>query len=84
MDCSYLFIMDNLFSLSNGETGINYIIKSIEGSNKIKRRLLDLGFVNTSVKILKRSTLRGVFLLEIRHFVLALKRKEVEKIMVAK
>ncbi len=76
--------MDNLFSLSSGETGVKYKIKSIAGSNKIKRRLLDLGFVDTTVEILKKSTLRGVFLLEIRHFVLALKRKEVEKIMVIK
>lgn len=76
--------MDNLFSLSSGETGVKYKIKSIAGSNKIKRRLLDLGFVDTTVEILKKSTLCGVFLLEIRHFVLALKRKEVEKIMVIK
>lgn len=76
--------MDNLFSLTSGETGVKYKIKSIAGSNKIKRRLLDLGFVDTTVEILKKSTLRGVFLLEIRHFVLALKRKEVEKIMVIK
>lgn len=76
--------MDILFSLSSGETGVKYTIKSIVGSNKIKRRLLDLGFVDTTVEILKKSTLRGVFLLEIRHFVLALKRKEVEKIMVIK
>ncbi len=76
--------MDNLFSLSNGETNVPYKIKKIVGDIKIKRRLLDLGFVDTTVKILKKSTLRGVFLLEIRHFVLALKQNEVQNIMVIK
>lgn len=76
--------MDNLFSLSNGETNIPYKIKKIIGNDKIKRRLLDLGFVETNVKIIKKSTFRGVYLLELRHFVLALKQKEVQKIMVTK
>ena len=76
--------MDNLFSLSNGKTNVPYKIKKIVGDIKIKRRLLDLGFVDTTVKILKKSTLRGVFLLEIRHFVLALKQNEVQNIMVIK
>lgn len=76
--------MDNLFLLSNGETNVPYKIKKIVGDIKIKRRLLDLGFVDTTVKILKKSTLRGVFLLEIRHFVLALKQNEVQNIMVIK
>lgn len=76
--------MDNLFFLSNGETNVSYKVQDIVGSDKIKRRLLDLGFVDTTVKIIKKSTLRGVFLIEIRHFVLALKQKEVQKIVVKK
>ncbi len=76
--------MDNLFFLSNGEINVNYTVKDIIGSDKIKRRLLDLGFVNTTVKIIKKSTLKGVFLVELRHFVLALKQKEVQKIVVTR
>ncbi len=76
--------MDNLFFLSNGETNVSYKVQDVVGSDKIKRRLLDLGFVDTNVKIIKKSTLRGVFLIEIRHFVLALKQKEVQKIVVKK
>lgn len=76
--------MDNFFSLSDGEKNKKYYIVDIVASDKVKRRLLELGFVDTYVTILKKSTLRGVFLLEIRNFVLALKRKEVECIRVRK
>ncbi len=81
--------MDNIvckdaFPLDSGEEGKEYIICEIKAPIKIKRRLLELGFVECSVKILKKSVRNGVFLLEIRGYVLALKRKEVACIFVKK
>ena len=74
--------MDNFFYLDKGEVNKKYQIVDIQGSDKIKRRLLELGFVGTFVKILKKSSMRGVFLVELRHFVLAVKRNEISKILV--
>lgn len=74
----------NTFPLDSGEEGKEYIICEIVAPIKIKRRLLELGFVRCSVKILKKSVKNGVFLLEIRGYVLALKRKEVACIFVKK
>ena len=74
--------MDNFFSLACGKTNIPYKIIYIHSSQKIKRRLLELGFVSTTVVILKKSKSGGVYLLQIRDFVLALKAEEVKNIMV--
>lgn len=74
--------MDNFFYLDSGIINKKYKIVQIEGNDKIKRRLLDLGFVDTAVTILRTSSLNGVFLLQLRGFVLALKKKEVSKILV--
>lgn len=74
--------MDKQFSLIYGEENIPYQIKNVVGDNSIKRRLLEIGFVNSKVIILKKSKLKGVFLLQIRGFVLALKKKEVSNIFV--
>lgn len=72
------------FPLDSGEEGKEYLICEIVAPIKIKRRLLELGFVDCGVKILKKSVRNGVFLLEIRGYVLALKRKEVACILVKK
>jgi Fe2+ transport system protein FeoA len=74
--------MESFFSLCFGKENVRYEVVKIDASVKIKRRLLDLGFVDTSVVILKKSHFNGVFLLQIRSYVLALKRKEVSSIMV--
>lgn len=74
--------MDNFFYLDKGEINKNYKIVDINGGDKIKRRLLDLGFVGTNVKILRKSSLKGVFLVELRNFVLSIKRNEISKIVV--
>lgn len=74
--------MDNFFYLDKGLVNKKYHIIKVNGSNKIKRRLLELGFVDTDIMILKKSSLNGVFLLQLRGFVLALKRKEVCNILV--
>lgn len=74
--------MESFFSLCMGKEQVAYKIVKIDAPIKIKRRLLDLGFVNTEVIILKKSNFKGVFLLQIRGFVLSLKRKEVSLIFV--
>lgn len=75
--------MDKQFSLIYGKENILYNICSINADLKIKRRLLELGFVvNEKVLILKKSRLKGVYLLQIKGYVLALKKKEVANIMV--
>lgn len=77
-------VQNDHFPLDIGEENITYRICEIVAPIKIKRRLLELGFVNSEVKILKKSVKNGVFLLEIRGYVLALKRKEVACILVKK
>ncbi len=77
-------INEEFFSLDMGEEKKEYEICEIIAQIKIKRRILELGFVNSNVKILKKSAKNGVFLLEIRGYVLALKRKEVACIFVKK
>lgn len=75
--------MDNLFSLNFAKKNGTYRICEIALPVKIKRRLLDFGFTNgTKVTVLKKSRLGGVFLLELRGFVLSLKQSEVCGIMV--
>lgn len=75
--------MDKQFSLIYGKENIFYKILQINAQIKIKRRLLELGFTNNEkVLILKKSRLKGVFLLQIKGYVLALKKKEVANIIV--
>ena len=74
--------MDNFFSLSCGKLNTPYDIVCINSSIRVKRRLLELGFVSIKVVILKKSRSGGVFLLQVRSFVLALKSQEVKNIMV--
>ncbi len=76
--------MDNFFSLDKGIENKKYRVVDIGGSEKIKRRMLDLGFVDCDVMIIKRSALKGVYLIQIRNFILALKRKEVANVLVKK
>ena len=77
--------MDNFFSLALGKENTPYYIFQINSILPVKRRLFDLGFtIGRVVKIIKKSQSHGVFLLEIRGYVLALKREEVSNIMVKK
>ena len=75
--------MDKQFSLIYAKENIFYKICEIKTELKIKRRLLELGFIkDEKVLILKKSRLKGVYLLQIKGYVLALKKKEVANIMV--
>lgn len=74
--------MDKQFSLIYGNENVFYKIVNVLGQTKIKRRLLDMGFVNCDVLIIKKSQFKGVYLLQLRDYVLALKKKEVANIIV--
>ncbi len=74
--------MESIFCLAEGNENGSYRVVKIDANVKIKRRLLELGFVDTTVTILKKSNLKGVFLLLLRGYVLSLKRDEVASIFV--
>lgn len=74
--------MDDVFPLSQGNLSSQYAIVEIRSSDRIKRRLLDLGFVDSIIRIEKKSIKGGVYLLNLRGFLLAIKKEEVEGIMV--
>ncbi len=76
--------MDNIISLDQAELGKKYNVVDIKASINIKRRLLDFGFVNTTITLVNTSTLKGVYLLQIRNYLIALRKSEVKSIMVVK
>ena len=59
-----------------------YKVVKIVADLKVKRRLLDYGFVDTCVQVINKSSLNGVYLLQIRDYVLALRESEVKCIEV--
>lgn len=66
----------NLHNLKVGESG--YIV-NIKGNLKIKNRLLELGFTKgTLVKILNISSLKQSYLVEIRGYILAIRKSIAE------
>lgn len=67
-----------LSNLKSGEAG--YITK-IRGNMKIKNRLCELGFTRgTLVRVLNVSSLKQSFLVEIRGYILALRKSAVSLI----
>ncbi len=76
--------MDNFISLDQAELGKKYNVVDIKASINIKRRLLDFGFVNTTITLVNTSTLKGVYLVQIRNYLIALRKSEVKSIMVVK
>ncbi len=75
-------VLENHFSLSNAQINKLYQIVGLKGEFKIRRRLLDFGFVNTDIKVLQKSSLKGVCLVELRNYVIALRESEVANIIV--
>ena len=66
-----------MVNLSKCKIGKIYEIENISNlcPMKIKRRLYDLGFLNkTKIKVLKKSLFGGVLLLEMRGYILSLKK----------
>ena len=74
--------MENIISLNRAILGKRYKVVDIVADISIKRRLLDFGFVDTVVQVVSTSALKGVYLIEIRKYLIALRRSEVESIMV--
>jgi len=63
----------------------SYVISGIKECCpiKIKRRLFDLGFLpQTEIKILRKSMLKKVYLIEIREYVLSAQRELCEYVLV--
>ena len=69
-----------LSQLRKNESGI---ICGVEGDIFIKRRLLELGFVNgTEVKVISVSPLKNTYLLDLQDYVLALRKNSLELVRV--
>lgn len=71
--------------LSSALINTYYKITKIQHNGKTERRLYDLGFVKEEkIKIIKKSIFGGVFLVEIMGGLLAVKKREMNKIWVEK
>lgn len=65
----------NIINLSNLNSGESGYITNISGNLKLKTRLMELGFTKgTLVKILNISSLKQSYLIEIRGYILALRK----------
>ena len=68
-------MQNNLINLSNLKVGETGYITSVNGNLKLKTRLLELGFTKgTLVRVLNISSLKNSYLVEIRGYILALRR----------
>lgn len=73
----------NLIKLSDANINKLYYIKNIECDIKLKRRLLELGLCqNTIIKIINISPLKHSYLLELRGFVLAVRKNCADSVYV--
>ncbi len=73
----------DLLKLTNAKINKNYKIKKIECDIKLKRRLLELGLCkDTIIKVINISPLKNSFLLELRGFVLAVRKNCTDSIFV--
>ena len=74
-------MQENTSILSNLKTGEAGYITKVNGNLKIKNRLLELGFTKgTLVRVLNISSLKQSFLIEIRGYILALRKSAVKLI----
>ena len=70
--------------LSDGCIKKEYIIIKLIGPESVIRRLCELGFISgEKVYLERKSILKGVFLIKIKNYLLAIKRKQLEGIEVA-
>jgi len=74
--------MADIMPLSKGQLNTKYRVVKVGGDIKLKRRLLDFGFVDTDVEIVRTSSLKGVLLVSLRGFLMALRREQAENIYV--
>lgn len=72
-------------SILNLKVGQSAKIFKIQGSEKIKNRLLELGFVkNAVVEILAVSSLKKTFLLKVQNGVLAIRHDTLKDVLICK
>ena len=72
-----------IFKLSNAEINRPLIVNKIECDIKLKRRLLELGLCKgTTVKVINVSPLKHSYLLELRGFVLAVRKNCTDSVYV--
>lgn len=69
-------------NLSECKLNKKYRVVEVNGDLKFKRRLLEFGFVDTEVQVLHTSSLKGVFLVQLRGYVLAIRRAQAQAILV--
>lgn len=68
-------MQNNVINLSNLKVGETGYITSVNGNLKLKTRLLELGFTKgTLVRVLNISSLKNSYLVEIRGYILALRK----------
>ena len=68
-------MQNNVINLSNLKVGETGYITSVNGNLKLRTRLLELGFTKgTLVRVLNISSLKNSYLVEIRGYILALRR----------
>ena len=65
--------------LSDGNIKTKYLVTNINGEVKQIRRLCELGFIiGSEVVIVRKSIFKGVLLVKINNYLLAIKRKQLE------
>ena len=73
-------VVKKLTELTKNQKGL---VCSVDGDVFLKRRLLELGFVNgTEVKILHISPLKNTFLVSLRDYTLAIKHQTLQLVSV--
>lgn len=73
-------LIKKLNQMNKNQSGI---ICSVEGDVYLKRRLLELGFVNgTEVKVLRVSPLKQTFLVTLRNYTIALRSNSLSLVSV--
>lgn len=78
-----MYLINLSMRLSDGNTKTKYYVKTINGEIKQIRRLCELGFVvGSEVVIVRKSILKGVYLIKIKNYLLAIKRKHLESVEV--
>lgn len=80
--CPYFYSM---LSLKNAKIGKSYRVLQISeyAVDKIRRRLFDLGFTSGQyVKLVRKSLIGKVFLIEIRGYTLSIRESVAQKIII--
>ena len=73
-----------MMSLCDGKVNKTYRVVGVNGQGKEARRLLELGIIaGQPIKILNKSSLKKVFLVEIRGYLLSVKASILKLVQVA-